>query len=242
MHGLVCLDHDNRPLLPAMIWMDNRSKRQIKEIYEIMTETEIAAILHNRPFPGFAFPSLLYVKENRPEIFDKIKTVLLPKDYIRYKMTGEIGTDNSDASSTTMFDLAKREWSKVIMQKFALPPEIFPRVAQGSDVAGYITEACTRETGLPKGACVVYGAGDQPAQSVGNGCVIEGYISSSIGTSGQMATYSVNDKYDKQMRVHTFNHAVSNAYVIFGAILTAGATLKWLKNNILKIDTYHQNG
>lgn len=238
MHGLVMTDDRGVPLRPAIIWLDQRSEKQLKEMNDKITPDEMAKILHNRAFTGFAFPSLLWIKENEPDTFRKIYKILHPKDYIRLKMIGKFGTDTSDASASLAFNVGKRDWAWDILKRFGLPESIFPECREATEVAGYITEECAKETSLRAGIPVIFGSGDQPAQSIGNGAVREGLIISNIGTGGQISTYAKQDVYDPGLRTHTFCHSIDHAYTVYGAALCSGMSLNWLKNKILHIKDF----
>lgn len=240
MHGLVLIDRAGNPLRPAILWMDQRSGELAEKVQRELGVEKMGEVMHNRVFAGFAFPSLLWVKEKEPEIFEKVYKILLPKDYIRMKMTGEIGTDASDASSACIADTGKREWAWDIIRSYELPESIFPPIHEAEEVAGAVTEKCASETGLETGIKVVFGSGDQPAGSIGNGAVREGLLISNIGTGGQISAYSSTDKYDKELRIHTFCHGINKAYTIFGAALCSGMSMNWLKNNILYESDYTQ--
>lgn len=234
MHGLVTVDRDGRPVRPAILWMDQRSVREALAVQEELGMEKMGEVFHNRVFSGFAFPSLLWIQKHEPENFRKIYKILLPKDYIRYLMTGEFGTDASDGSSTSVFETGKRDWAWDIIGKCDIPASIFPKVYEAEDVAGTVTAWASRQTGLNERVKVVFGSGDQPAQSIGNGAVEEGIIISNIGTGGQISTYSKKDTYDKELRLHTFCHGVNMAYTIFGATLCSGMSMNWMKDKILK--------
>lgn len=150
----------------------------------------------------------------------------MPKDYIRYKMTGEIGTDVSDGASTAAFDVKKRDWAWRIIEKMGIPSEIFPECHESTEIAGYVTEKCAAETGLKKGIPVIFGSGDQPAYIIGTGAVTEGKMVSNIGTGGQLSTYAEQDVYDPDLKIQCFCHAVNKAYSVFGAHVCCGASLK----------------
>ncbi|GMQ61721.1 xylulokinase [Vallitalea maricola] len=239
MHGLVVTDSEGKPLRPAIIWLDQRSNDQLAEISSKIDLAEMGRVMHNRVFTGCTFSSLLWVKENEPSIFSQIHTILHPKDYIRFKMIGRFGTDASDASASMVFDVGKRDWAWDILQRFKIPKGIFPECHESTEIAGVITEECARQTGLKAGIPVIYGSGDQPAQSIGNGVVKEGLIVSNIGTGGQISTYIKEDKYDSKLRTHTFCHAIDHANTIFGAALCSGMSLNWLKNKVLNVDDFN---
>jgi len=233
MHGLVAIDCHGNPVRSAIIWLDQRSDEMVKLINEKLTQSEIAEILHNRIHTGFAFPSLLWMKEYEPESYERIHKVMLPKDYLRYKITGRITTDITDASATAMFNIGKREWAWEIVQKFNVKKDIFPECNESTDIVGEVTEACSQLTGLKQGIPVVCGCGDQMAQSLGNGIFQQGKMISNIGTGGQISSYSNSDIYDKELRTHTFCNAINQGYSIFGATLSCGNSLNWLCNSIL---------
>ncbi len=238
MHGIVMLDQNGHPLRPAILWLDQRSSAQLADINKRVSKDTFKEVLHNRVSTGFAFPSLLWVQENEPEIYSEIYKVMQPKDYVRYKITGKIGTDVTDASASLMLDVGKRQWAGGILNEFGISRSIMPDCYESMDVAGYVTEACASETGLKVGIPVVYGAGDQQAQSIGNGAVSEGVTIANIGTGGQISTFLSEDKYDLELRTHTFCHGINGAYTIFGASLCSGLSLKWLKDNILNMDKF----
>lgn len=239
MHGCVVVGEDGQVLRPSIIWLDQRSQSQLDEIYDKFGIDKIKEVIHNRIFTGFAFPSLLWIKENEPQVFEKIHKVLLPKDYLRYRMTGKFGTEASDASSTTGMDIEKRDWAWELIDLFEMPRNIFPKCHESMELAGYTTKACSKVTGLREGIPVSYGCGDQQAHVIGAGVIEEGTIVSNIGTGGEMSVYSKDDKYDPQMRIHTFCHAIDKAYTIYGAHLCSGMSMKWLKDNILEIEGFN---
>lgn len=240
MHGLVLTDKEGKPLRPAILWLDQRSREELSLIQQNMSTEEMGTVFCNRVFTGFAFPSLLWVKENEKEIFEKIGHVMLPKDYIRMKITGNIGTEMSDASSTAIFNTPKREWAWDMIDRFGFPRDIFPECNEADEIAGYVTKQCAEETGLKEGIPVVYGAGDQLAQSIGNGCFRPGTIISNIGTGGQISTYIDKPIYDKELRTHTFCHGIQKGYTIMGATLCSGMSLNWLKNKVLEVENFKE--
>lgn len=240
MHGLVLTGDDGYPVRPAIIWLDQRAGRQLEQISTVLPEEEMGRTFCNRVSSGFAFPSLLWVKENEPEVFVRAAHVLSPKDYLRYKMTGEIGAEVVDASSTTMFDTAKRDWAWDVLERFGLPARLFPEVKESADIAGTISPSCAAKTGLPAGIPVIYGSGDQPAQSIGNGVIKSGQIICNIGTGGQISAFSEKPSFDKKLRTNTFCHAVRSGYTIFGATLCSGMSLNWAKNKVLHVDSYEE--
>lgn len=240
MHGMVLVGEEKIPLMPAILWLDRRSEKQLAYIHEMISKEEMGEIFCNRVSSGFAFPSLLWVKENKPEIFAKTRWMLSPKDYIRMKMTGIVGAEVVDASSTGVFATAKRDWAWGMIRKFEIPVQIFPKVHESIEVAGTISEICAAQTGLPQGIPVIYGTGDQPAQSIGNGVIDSGKMICNIGTGGQISAYIPKPLYDKKLRTNTFCHGIPGAYTIFGATLCSGMSMNWIKNKILQIKDYEK--
>lgn len=240
MHGIVLTDEKGNPLRPAILWMDQRSKKELKQIYEKIDFEKMGNIFKNRVYTGFGFPSLIWVKEHEPEVFAKTHWVMMPKDFIRYKITGKIASDVTDASSTAIFNTEERTWAYDIIKEFGLSPDIFPSCKESMEIAGYVTKECEAECGLREGIPVVYGAGDQQAQSIGNGIYEEGKIICNIGTGGQISAYVRKPVYDKELRTHTFCHPINKGYTIYGATLCSGMSLNWLKDNILEIDDFDQ--
>lgn len=240
MHGLVAVDESGNAIRPAIIWLDQRSEKQVEYLNQFLDEKEKRQVLRNHIFTGFALPSLLWIKENEQENYKKIYKIFQPKDYIRMKMTGKFGTEVTDASATAMFDVQNRTWAWEILKKLEVNLAIFPKCSESTKIAGYITNACSLLTGLKQGIPVVYGAGDQQAQSIGNGVVEEGLITSNIGTGGQISTFIKTAQYDQKLRTHTFCHAIDKGYTIFGATLCSGMSMKWMKDRILKVKEFDE--
>lgn len=240
MHGLVLTGQDQKPVRPAILWLDQRSSKQVGSVREQISPEQMGQILCNQVSSGFAFPSLLWVKENEPEIFAKSCTVLCPKDYLRLKMTGQVGAEAVDASSTGMFNVSQRDWAWNLLEQFALPARLFPPVHESWEVAGVVCASCAEETGLGEGIPVIYGSGDQPAQAIGNGAIRPGQLICNIGTGGQISAFLEEPLYDPLLRTNTFCHAVNRGYTIFGATLCSGMSMNWAKNKLFHIDGYEQ--
>lgn len=238
MHGMVLVDKNFNVVRPAIIWCDQRSKSQVEEIYEKVGRNELGRLTLNPVATGFQTPSLLWIKQNEPENYEKTFKVLLPKDYIRLKLTGEIGTDITDASSTLAFETAEGQWSEKILRILGLDIEKYPLCKMPFDIAGTVTQAAAKETYLEPGTKVVFGGGDQPMQAVGNGIVSPGIVSSTIGSGSIIFTPSDKPVYDTELRMHTFCNAVPKIWSIMGASLCGGLTLRWLKENIIQSGDY----
>jgi xylulokinase len=232
MHGTVLLGRDLKPLRQSIIWADKRSIPQCKEIYERIGKKEIQKTLCNPIMPGFMAASLLWIKENEPSIFKKAFKVLPPKDFIRFKLTGSCITDVSDASSTLLFDIKRRKWASQILSTLGFSSELFPEFFESVNVTGEVSADASNETGLPKGLPVIAGGGDSPVGAVGCGAIKEGIVSSNIGTGGQIFTTLDKPEADPLSRIHTFCHAVPGKWHLQGAILAAGLSLRWFKENL----------
>lgn len=234
MHGLVILDKNMKLLKPAIIHCDRRSELQINKIYELIGKDELTAITGNELFPGFLLASLIWVKENEPQIFNRIHKLMLPKDYLRYRLTGLVATESTDASGTLAFDIYKKKWADKIIDKLDIPKSIFPEVFNSFEVAGTLTEDAAMICGLKKGTPVVYGGADQPMQALGNGVISQGQVTATIGTSGQLFSPVLSPLKDPKLRVHTFCNAVPNTWYTLGAMMSAGLSLTWLNKNVLE--------
>lgn len=239
MHGLVMLDKDGNEVRNSIIWADQRSEESIKHIYDRIPKEEYEALTLNRLSTGFLISSLIWIKENEPENYEKIVKVMLPKDYIRYKICGEIGTDVSDASGTGIFDVAKREWAFAFMDRLGIDRSLFPACHETAEPAGTVSKEGSELTGLPVGTVVVYGGGDSSVQAVGNGIQKEGTAISNIGSASQLLTIGKSPFFDGKYRINTFCHAEPETWLIMGANLTGGLALKWLKG-ILDMNSYDE--
>ncbi|WP_342046834.1 xylulokinase [Bacillus sp. OTU530] len=238
MHGLVLVDHKGEVIRPAIIWSDQRSKTQVEKINQLIQQEQVIDSMMNSVSTGFAISSLLWVKENEPENYAKADTILLPKDYIRYRLTGELAVEVTDASSTLAFDIAKRKWATSLINKLGIKENLFPPCYEPYEVAGEITTCAAEETGLQKGIPVVFGGGDQFMQAVGNGIVFPGIVSSNIGTGGQIAVMVEKPAYDPQLRTNTFCHIHPDTWNIQGSSLNSGLSLGWLKSNVLRANDF----
>lgn len=235
MHGLVPLDRQYHPIRPVIIWMDQRSKNEKRQLEE---NPAIQEATLNAPGTGFYISSLLWMKNHEPDSFEQISVALLPKDYIRYMLCGEIGTDYSDASGTMIFDTANRQWLYALAEQIGIESNLFPQCHCPTDIAGYISADCADETGLAVGTPVIYGGGDQPMHSVGNGIVQPGMISTNIGTACQVSTVTEKVVRDELLKLNIFCHIPDNMWTLVGASLNGGSVLKWLRKKVLHIDNY----
>jgi xylulokinase len=232
MHGLVLLDGTDRVIRPALIWCDQRSQAQVDAINVSVGKAKVLACIANPVLTGFTLPKLLWVRDNEPAAFARVRKILLPKDYVRFKLTGEYVSDVSDASGTALFDVVHRQWSQELVQRLGLDAGILPHVLESQEVSGVVSRAAAESTGLAEGTPVVAGAGDQAASAVGNGIVEPGRVSCTIGTSGVVFAHTVSPAYDPAGRVHTFCHAVPGAWHVMGVTQGAGLSLQWFRKNL----------
>jgi xylulokinase len=231
MHGLVLLDEAGAVIRPALIWCDQRSQPQVDAAHQKIGRDTVTALIANPLVTGFTLPKLLWVRDNEPASYEKARKVLLPKDYVRYQLSGEFATEVSDASGTGMLDVVMRRWSKEICERLQVDMSLLPRVHESVEVTGTISEAAAAATGLRAGTPVVGGGGDQAASAVGNGIVRSGIASCTLGTSGVVFTHLDQPRYDPQGRVHTFCHAVKGKWHVMGVTQGAGLSLQWFRNN-----------
>jgi len=230
MHGLVLLDASDQVIRPALIWCDQRSQRQVDFINESLGADRVLGFIANPVLTGFTLPKLLWVRDNEPQHFQSIRHILLPKDYVRFQLTGDFATDVSDASGTALFDVVNRRWSGEMVKRLALDELILPAAFESSEVAGKVSGSAAKLTGLMPGTPVVAGAGDQAASAIGNGIVQTGEVSCTVGTSGVVFAYLEKPAYDPEGRVHTFCHAIPNAWHVMGVTQGAGLSLQWFRN------------
>ena len=241
MHGTVLLDKDGNVLCPAIIHCDQRAYREKQEILDKTGIEKLGSFVQNQVHSGFQATSLLWVRNNRPDIYEKIHSVLLPKDYLRYLLTGEIASEITDAASTLLFDNSRRTWSDELLRTLDIPRSILPDPCHAPHhFAGYVTPAAAKATGLHPGTPVAYGGGDQPMQAIGNGILSPGSASITLGTSGQVFTPTALPVYDPCLRTHTFCHAPDNTWYVMGAVLNACLAINWFSEKILRTDDYRK--
>lgn len=243
MHGLVILDRSGKVLRPSIIWNDQRTAREAAEIEDAVGgKKKLIALVGNVAQTSFTLTKLLWVRRNEPKIYDRISHMLLPKDYIRLRLTGEYVGDVSDMSGTLILDQKKRNWSKKIISKFELDERILPPVVESHEITGRLTAEVAGQLGLAAGTPVVGGGGDQPAGAVGNGVVVEGLTSATMGTSGVVYVHSSGYRTDPQSRVGTFCSCVQDEYCLFGCILSAGGSFQWFRNTLGQAEVRQAKG
>jgi len=237
MHGSVVLDADGNVLRPAILWNDQRTDSECEEItFRVGGRQRLLELVSNPALTGFTAPKILWLRKNEPRVYEKIVQILLPKDYIRYRLTGEFATDVSDASGTLLLDIKKRNWSKEILSLLEISPGLLPKCYESPEITGRICGEASDATGLAEGTPVVAGAGDQAAGAVGNGVVQTGVISATMGTSGVIFAFSDSVATDPLGRAHTFCHAVPGKWHIMGVVLAAGGSFQWFRNRLGQLE------
>jgi xylulokinase len=234
MHGSVFVGDGPKPLRRALLWNDQRTQKQCDEITAKAGGREaLIELVANPALTGFQAPKILWVREHEPKVFEKTKHVLLPKDYIRYRMTGEYAAEVSDASGTLLLDVVNRKWSDRLLELLQLDKSLLPAtLVESHEITGTLTKEAARALGVKEGTPVVGGAGDQPAGAVGNGIVASGIVSATLGTSGVVFAHSDTPTRDPQGRVHTMCHAVAGKWCVFGCMLSAGGSFQWFRNQL----------
>jgi len=233
MHGLVCLGADRRPLRPAIIWNDQRTAAEAAEIERKAGGKEgLIRLVGNVAMTSFTLTKLLWVRRHQPRLYERTRQILLPKDYVRLRLTGEYAGDVSDMSGTLLLDQRRRDWSAAVLEMFKIDRDILPPVYESHEITAEVTSSAARQLGLAAGTPVVGGAGDQAAGAVGNGVVRAGLVSATMGTSGVVFTHSRRYVTDPQGRVQTFCSAVAGEYCLFGCVLAAGGSLQWFRNTL----------
>lgn len=242
MHGLVMLDGAGAVIRPAILWCDGRTGAECKEITELVGAQRLIEITANPALTGFTAGKILWVRKNEPENYAACHQMLLPKDYIRYQLTGVFASEVSDASGTNLLDVPKRDWSEEILEKLQIDPALLPPVYESVEVSGYITAEVAKRTGLQEGTPVVGGAGDNAAAAIGTGVAKQGRAFTTIGTSGVIFAHMDDVVIDPKGRVHTFCHAVPNAWSVMSCSLAAGQSLKWYRDNFCQAEVETARG
>jgi xylulokinase len=238
MHGLVCVDEKGRPLRDAILWLDQRAREAISRIYDLCGSDFVARQIQNRISAGFLIGSLYWLSLHETQLYRRIHKVMTPKDYVRYKLTGRVATDYSDAAGTAAFDNLKLKWAKPLIEKLDLNFDLFPECLPSSQIVGRVTHEAALQTGLSEKILVVCGGADQCMQSIGNGIVEEGIFACNIGTAGQVSTCSGKPVYDRELRTNTFSHVLPGRWNVMGACLASGVSLKWFVKSILGAESF----
>ena len=237
MHGLVLLDDGGNVLRDAILWNDQRTGSQCETITRKIGFEKLLQLTGNPVLPGFTAPKLLWVKENEPGNYKKIAGFLLPKDYIRFKLTGNSATDVSDASGTSLFQVPDRKWCEPVLDALEIPQKWTPECFESSEITGNVNQSAAEQTGLAKGTPVIAGAGDQAAQAIGTGLYREGTISVTLGTSGVVFAPTKKPLIDQQGRLHSFCHATDDTWHVMGVMLSAGGSFRWLRDTVCEAES-----
>ncbi len=239
MHGSVFLDKNQTVLRPALLWCDARTGAECDQITQAVGGREKLFELIGQPvLASFTAPKIVWVKNHEPAVYDKIAHVLLPKDFIRLRLTGEFAAEVSDASGTSLLDVRRRDWSQPMLDALQIPRDWLPRVYESPEITGRITDEAARLTGLKAGTPVAGGGGDQAAGAVGCGVVARGRVSEALGTSGVVFAHSDDAFFDPEMRIQTFCHAVPGAWHLMGCVLSAGGSLRWYRDTFAPGQSY----
>jgi xylulokinase len=230
MHGLVLLNGNGEVLRPAILWNDQRTAAECDWITQRVGFTRLMELVGNPALPGFTAPKILWVRQHEPDVYARVAHILLPKDYIRYRLTGEFATEVSDASGTLLLDVRRRAWSDEMLKALDLPRQWLPVCHESPIISGRVTARAADATGLPVGLPVAGGGGDQAAQAVGSGIVRGGLVSATIGTSGVVFAHTDALRTEPQGRLHAFCHAVPGRWHVMGVMLSAGGSLRWFRD------------
>ena len=236
MHGLVMLNEAGEPLRPAILWCDQRTGEECRELTATVGAKRLIEITANPALTGFTAGKILWVKKHEPEIFARCRAILLPKDYLRYKLTGDLATEVSDASGMQLLDVPGRRWSPELLKAVSITEDMLGKVYESCEVTGHISAEAARLTGLSESTLVVGGAGDNAAAAVGTGVVAEGRAFTTIGTSGVVFAHTDRPAIDPLGRVHTFCCAVPGAWHVMGVTQAAGLSLKWLRDTLCRAE------
>ena len=232
MHGSVLLDEHGEVVRPAILWNDQRTGAECDEIRRRVGPERLIQITGNDALTGFTAPKLVWVARNEPENWARVRQVMLPKDYVRYRLTDQYAVDVADGSGTILFDLAERTWSPEVLDALDLDPTLFPATFEGPEITGTVSSAAATATGLHPGTPVVAGGGDQSANAVGVGAVESGVVALSLGTSGVVFATTDGPAVEAGGRVHSFCHAVPGRWHMMGVMLSAAGSLRWLRDAV----------
>ncbi len=232
MHSSVFLRADGEVIRPALLWNDVRTTAQCEEILNRAGIEGLRNTVGNLPLEGFTAPKLLWLRENEPDNYSRLCTLLLPKDYIRFLMCGEYATEPSDAAGTLLYDVHRRRWSKQMLDALEVDEGILPRVVESTEVSGLVTAEAAKELGVPAGIPVVGGGADNAAGAVGCGATNSAVLQASIGTSGAVVLPASQPHVAEDMNLHTFCHAAPEMWYLMGVVLSAGSSLRWLRDTI----------
>jgi xylulokinase len=232
MHGLTLLDEAGRVLRPAILWNDQRTGAQCDEIRARLGKKRLVELTGNDALAGFTAPKILWVRQHEPEVYAKARHILLPKDYVRFKLTGDYAVDKADGAGMLLMDVKQRDWSHEVLAKLEIPLEWLPKAYEGPEITGHISAGTAQLTGLKAGTPVVGGGGDQAAQAVGVGAVEPGIIALTLGTSGVVFASAAEPFIEPDGLLHAFCHAVPGRWHMMGVMLSAAGSLRWYRDTL----------
>jgi xylulokinase len=238
MHGLVLLDQHDKVLRPAILWNDQRTGAECEEITQKVGAENLLLITGNQALTGFTAPKILWIRNHEPDVYAQIAHILLPKDYVRFRLTGDYAVDKADGAGMLLFDLQQRDWSGEVLETLDIPRHWLPQTFEGPETTGVISAAAAAETGLRVGTAVVAGGGDQAAQAVGVGAVTPGIVALTLGTSGVVFATTNGPFVEPQGRLHAFCHSVPGAWHFMGVMLSAAGSLQWYHDTLAKGATF----
>ncbi|NLK07723.1 MAG: xylulokinase [Firmicutes bacterium] len=241
MHGSVFVDKHHKVLRPAILWCDVRTAAECRFIHEKVGKDKLIQYVSNPALEGFTAPKIVWLKHHEPDIYKHVYKVLLPKDYVRLKLTGELFTEASDAAGTLLFDVTQRRWSDEVLKALDISSDILPPWRESGDICGYLQDDVAEAVGLPRNIPIAGGGADNAAGAVGAGIVKPGRVLTSIGSSGVVLAHTDTPKTDPQGRVHTFNHSIPHKWYVMGVIMAAGLSLKWFRDNFGQIERQMEN-
>lgn len=236
MHGTVLVNAEMAPIIPAIIWADQRTTEQCAALHQQIGDAMLAQTVGSGAFPGFMLPTLVWLKQHKPDIWSQARYALFPKDYVRLKLTGEPAQEPTDASSGLILDINTRRYAALLCETLGIDPAIFPTLVQPSEVAGHVTPAAAAELGIPAGTPVVAGAADQVTGSLGAGLIHANMLSITIGTGGTIVAPITQPLVDPAFNLHTFCDAEPNHWYLLGALLAGGMSLRWLRDSVFNLD------
>ena len=231
MHGSIFLDETDKVIRPALLWCDQRTEKHCVEITEKIGATRLIELVSNTAITGFTLPKILWLREVEPQKWNKVRSILLPKDYVRLLLTGDKASDVADSSGTLLFDVRKRAWSGEMLDAFGLDMDLLPTVFESIEATGSVSKAGAEATGLREGTPVIAGAGDNAAGAIGMGVVSPGTVSATIGTSGVVFVVTEKPTIDLKGRTHSLCHAIPDTWHMTGVTLAAGLSLRWFRDN-----------
>ena len=237
MHGLVMLDENHKVIRPAILWNDQRTAAECDEITETFGYDRLIETVCNPALTGFTAPKILWVRNREPQNYERCRKMLLPKDYVRFRMSGEFATEVSDASGTLLLDIRKRDWCDELLDALGIDRDLLPDCYESDVASAKVSALVAEELGLPTGTPIVGGGGDQAAQAVGSGIVKSGVISATIGTSGVVFAFADEVVADPEGRLHTFCHAVPGKWHLMGVMLSAGGSFQWFRDELGQMET-----